>query len=258
MTIKTTAKKLVLTSAILACFTSTVSQANDSEEDDWVSAPATKEEMAYAEGNWSMGGGALVGATTGGPVGLIVGAFAGKLIGNHKGMENELKENVAEVERLRIALQQQKNVVAELRTENIENKLQVASLGKTTSLGLVNFEQVIEDGFSFTVNFKTNSDRIEAHQAEQCRSMAASLRKFPNLKINLHGFADERGSESYNMNLSSRRVEAVKNLLLQQGVPSASINIKALGEKDSLGLGRDTDSFSFDRRVVISFNKQGV
>ena len=56
----------------------------------------------------------------------------------------------------------------------------------------------------------------------------------PDARLTLTGHADPRGGAKYNMALSERRVGSVKNFLVQQGVPEASIDTQAMGEEHLL------------------------
>jgi len=60
------------------------------------------------------------------------------------------------------------------------------------------------------------------------------LQTKPNARLTLIGHADPRGSEQYNQALSQRRVDRVRQFLVQQGVPDANIDTKAQGEDQNL------------------------
>jgi outer membrane protein OmpA-like peptidoglycan-associated protein len=60
------------------------------------------------------------------------------------------------------------------------------------------------------------------------------LQSKPDAHLILGGHADHRGSVEYNQALSERRVNRVKSFLVEQGVPEASIDIKAYGKEDNL------------------------
>jgi hypothetical protein len=62
----------------------------------------------------------------------------------------------------------------------------------------------------------------------------AYLQVKPDARLTLTGHADPRGSAKYNMALSERRVGTVKNFLVQQGVPEASIDTQAMGDEHPL------------------------
>jgi outer membrane protein OmpA-like peptidoglycan-associated protein len=56
----------------------------------------------------------------------------------------------------------------------------------------------------------------------------------PEAHLILGGFADLRGSVSYNKDLTQRRVDRTKNFLVQHGVPTESIEVRSYGKEDEL------------------------
>jgi outer membrane protein OmpA-like peptidoglycan-associated protein len=56
----------------------------------------------------------------------------------------------------------------------------------------------------------------------------------PDARLTLTGHADPRGGAKYNQALTERRVNRAKEFLVQQGVPEASIDTRALGEEQQL------------------------
>jgi outer membrane protein OmpA-like peptidoglycan-associated protein len=68
--------------------------------------------------------------------------------------------------------------------------------------------------------------------------MATDFKKYleakPDAHITLEGHADHRGTAEFNKALTERRVARVKSFLVQQGVPEADIDTKALGKEQNL------------------------
>ena len=60
------------------------------------------------------------------------------------------------------------------------------------------------------------------------------LQMSPDGKIVLEGHADRRGSGPYNMALSQRRADRVRDFLVSQGINSANLDTKALGKTELL------------------------
>jgi len=56
----------------------------------------------------------------------------------------------------------------------------------------------------------------------------------PEAHLILAGHADIRGTKEYNQKLSQRRVDRVKNYLVEHGVPADHIDTKALGEEQNM------------------------
>lgn len=76
--------------------------------------------------------------------------------------------------------------------------------------------------------------------------------------INVVGYTDRIGAAKYNMNLSRKRAEAVRDYLVAQGVPAAAINTEGRGEADPIatcehpGAGQLIACLAPNRRVEIS------
>ena len=56
----------------------------------------------------------------------------------------------------------------------------------------------------------------------------------PDAHITLTGHADPRGSDEFNQALSQRRVDRVKQYLVEQGIPESAIAANAVGETQEL------------------------
>jgi outer membrane protein OmpA-like peptidoglycan-associated protein len=77
-----------------------------------------------------------------------------------------------------------------------------------------------------------------ASQQETLTTLATDFKNYLAIKpeghLTLLGHADRRGSAEYNQSLSERRVARVKSFLVEQGVPEASIDTRALGKEQNL------------------------
>ncbi len=56
------------------------------------------------------------------------------------------------------------------------------------------------------------------------------MKQYPNTVIRVEGRTDRRGSDEYNMELSNRRANAVKELLVQRGVAGNRIEVFGFGK----------------------------
>jgi outer membrane protein OmpA-like peptidoglycan-associated protein len=69
-------------------------------------------------------------------------------------------------------------------------------------------------------------------------SLASDFKKYlqskPDAHLILEGHTDPRGAPQFNQSLSERRVARVKSFLMEQGVPEANLETKALGESQQL------------------------
>ncbi len=71
--------------------------------------------------------------------------------------------------------------------------------------------------------------------------------------VRLEGHADERGSREYNIGLGERRAQAVRRMLMIQGVPAARITTVSFGEERPAEFGNDEAAYAANRRVVINY-----
>ena len=102
--------------------------------------------------------------------------------------------------------------------------------------------------------FNTNSFIVKPGLYSEIDRIAKILVMYPKTKIVVEGHTDSRGSESYNMNLSKNRAEAVQNLFIQKGVNHNSISILALGETQPR-LPNDTpEGRQMNRRVEVKIS----
>ena len=82
------------------------------------------------------------------------------------------------------------------------------------------------------------------------QNLAVSLASMPEIQVRLDGFADERGDEEYNWKLSARRVDYVREFLLENGISGSRIKSAAHGE--SPAADSTIDSFALERRVSLT------
>ena len=88
-------------------------------------------------------------------------------------------------------------------------------------------------------------DMLEAHG----RYLAA----YPDVKVRLEGHTDERGSREYNLALAEQRAKAVRQVLLLQGAPAASLDVVSFGEEVPLDVGHNDAAWEQNRRVELVY-----
>jgi peptidoglycan-associated lipoprotein len=82
-----------------------------------------------------------------------------------------------------------------------------------------------------TIYFDFDKSEIRPDQVQRLEADASWLRQHRGLKFTIGGYCDERGSEEYNLGLSDRRANRVKEFLIKEGVDAASINTVSYGEE---------------------------
>ncbi|MEX0942282.1 MAG: sortase-associated OmpA-like protein PdsO [Pseudomonadales bacterium] len=188
--------------------------------------------------------GSLIGASVGGPIGagagaIIGGALIGKTMGVHR-VNAELSEAV--------------NQIAAMSERNeTELKARIASLNRSLSEAR-SVEVVAKASPELPIQFKTDSSNIESHYKDRLAEIAGIVATSADARVILSGFADRRGEESYNQQLSELRVKEVKDFLVAHGVAANRIDTRAFGETRPVNDEDSPESFFFDRRVVMEFS----
>lgn len=74
-------------------------------------------------------------------------------------------------------------------------------------------------------------------------------------KFELRGYADSIGSEAYNLKLSQRRANAVRNAMIKKGAPADRIVAKGYGEADPIASNATKEGRAQNRRVEMHNGK---
>src|SRR3970040_3069415 len=72
--------------------------------------------------------------------------------------------------------------------------------------------------FASGLLYDFDSDVVKPTAAQNLRTLAASLSKYPDTDILIVGHTDATGPDEYNMGLSVRRASAAQNFLIGEGV----------------------------------------
>ncbi len=105
---------------------------------------------------------------------------------------------------------------------------------------------------SFMVFFDWDKSDLSQQALTTIQQAADAYRKGGNPRISAIGHTDTSGPENYNMALSLRRANAVKNALVQDGVPATQIEVIGKGEHDLLVPTPDGVREPQNRRVEIT------
>ena len=77
---------------------------------------------------------------------------------------------------------------------------------------------------------------------------AEVLRAAPSLSVRIEGHADERGSDEYNLALSSRRAAAAKRFLVSLGISEERVETVGYGEEQPLDQEESEAAWARNRR----------
>ena len=110
---------------------------------------------------------------------------------------------------------------------------------------------LLEISLKGDVTFDTDSAIVRPGLYSEIDRIANILIKYPNTVIQVEGHTDSTGTESYNMELSARRAEAVKNILVNKGVEPSRILTLAFGESKPIASNDYDYGRAQNRRVEI-------
>lgn len=103
------------------------------------------------------------------------------------------------------------------------------------------------------IYFAYDQSTIEPEYFEILDAHSELLASNPNLTIRLEGHADERGSREYNVALSERRAQSVKQFMDLKGVGAEQSQTVAYGEELPVDPGHNESAWSKNRRVEIKY-----
>jgi peptidoglycan-associated lipoprotein len=98
------------------------------------------------------------------------------------------------------------------------------------------------------VYFDLNQSSLRPDAVKTIASDAEYLVAHKNIRIQIGGFADQRGSSKYNLALGERRANAVKDKLIEDGVDSSRIQI--------VTFGRDAQKCTADNETCWQQNRR--
>lgn len=134
--------------------------------------------------------------------------------------------------------------------DNIEEYIKQNAGSNTTVINDANFlEQMINSGI-INVYFDYNSDQPYTQSVGGLKFVSEYLKSKPNASIDILGYADPVGSESYNKDLSRRRAENVKKILVNNGANASQLTTIAQGE-DAEFKNSPVSSHQLARRVIF-------
>lgn len=106
---------------------------------------------------------------------------------------------------------------------------------------------VEEEGRLLPLFFAVGSAKLKKTDLLILNKNAAWLKKNPDAKINVRGYADERGTDEYNLTLSKKRAKAVMDYFVKQGIDSK--RLKFIGYGKELTTDKSETGFARSRRV---------
>jgi peptidoglycan-associated lipoprotein len=103
------------------------------------------------------------------------------------------------------------------------------------------------------IYFEFDSSEVRPQDQDIVGRHAMQLAENPRLRVRLEGHADERGSREYNIGLGERRAQAVRRMLMIQGVSADQISTVSFGEERPVAFGSSESDYAQNRRVEFKY-----
>jgi len=167
--------------------------------------------------------GAGIGAATGGDRGkrAAIGAAAGVLAGGAVGAYMDHQE-------------------AKLREQLAGTGVSVTRVGDDLILNMPG-----------AITFEVDKADIRSSFYDVLNSVVLVVKEFDKTRIDVSGYTDSTGSDSYNQGLSERRAASVGAYLTSQGVVAGRVVTRGFGERNPVATNETPEGRQQNRRVEI-------
>ena len=105
----------------------------------------------------------------------------------------------------------------------------------------------------YSIYFDYNQASLELEFETTLTKHAEYLKANPELRLEVQGNCDERGSREFNIALGSRRALTVKRALELLGIDGQRIEIVSFGSEKPVAFGHDEESWRLNRRADIVY-----
>ncbi|MGF1716800.1 OmpA family protein [Photobacterium chitinilyticum] len=177
--------------------------------------------------------GALIGAVAGAAIGVasssksdrgkgaLIGAASGAALGGGIGYYMDVQE-------------------AELRQQLQSTGISVTRDGDNIVLNMPN-----------EITFGVDQTDLSSRAKQALYNVALVAKEYDKTLLNVYGFTDSTGKESYNLRLSQVRASEVSNYLIREGVVANRVVTKGMGESHPVASNSTKQGRAENRRVEI-------
>ena len=87
---------------------------------------------------------------------------------------------------------------------------------------------------------------------DDSHTLAEILKQYPDYKLTVEGYCDERGSEEYNLALGDARAKQAKEYLVGLGIPAEQLKTVSYGKEKPVCTDHDESCWQKNRRAHIT------
>ncbi len=101
------------------------------------------------------------------------------------------------------------------------------------------------------VNFDHDKSTLRPDTVATLDEAAATLKEWGDVQVEVAGHTDSKGSDAYNLKLSARRANAVRNYLIGKGIAADRLTAKGYGESQPVADNSTEEGRFKNRRVEL-------
>lgn len=120
---------------------------------------------------------------------------------------------------------------------------------KVTPAPVVEKVEVKVEKVNLHINFETDSAKIDKASVPRVEKFSTFLKKAPSYKAEIIGHTDSTASDAYNDKLSNNRANAVKDMIIQNGVAADRVSAVGKGEKEPVATNKTKEGRAENRRI---------
>lgn len=153
-------------------------------------------------------------------------------------------ERAGEASALKLGAEQQARAAADQRAATAQLALAKLAAVREEPRGMV-------ITLSGSVLFASDKSELLPAARNRLEQVAEVLLASPDRSLTIEGHTDSRGGTQYNIDLSQRRADAVRNELVRRGYPTERIESRGLGAAQPVSENNSADGRANNRRVEI-------
>ncbi|NPA17116.1 MAG: OmpA family protein, partial [Aquificae bacterium] len=106
------------------------------------------------------------------------------------------------------------------------------------------------------IHFDTNKAEVKAEYYPEIEKLAEYLKEHPDVKVIIEGHTDSVGPAEYNLKLSQKRAESVRQILIEKyGISPDRVIARGYGETRPVASNDTPEGRAKNRRVIAIFVK---
>ena len=108
------------------------------------------------------------------------------------------------------------------------------------------------------VLFRSGSFELLPGARERLAKVSGIVLAYPSLRVQVEGHTDSIGSDEYNLSLSERRAEAVRDYFIQQGISTSAISARGFGKSQPIASNDTPEGRQQNRRVELVLSGDAI